>query len=242
MRKLVSSSMKDLDLRTLCQGIVAVKDNALDLLEDAKILRANNKLARSYAVAYMACEEIGKLSILLGAATQIIIGHAVDWKSTAKRFRSHDSKASQFMGLANAIPILESAIKEGQKSVSIDEVLSKAFVGVNVGPMLFQGRNASLYCDFVDGLFKRPSDVITSEMVDRMIDAAEINIRAATVLACDTAEETAEKLKEQTSAQRYESIVNSTHEFVDEFYANLRSKEEREAMVKEIYARKASKK
>lgn len=234
--------MRDLDLITLCQGIVAVKDNALELLDDAKILRANSKLARAYAAAYMACEEGGKLSILLGAATQIIIGRPVDWKSTAKRFRSHDSKASQFMGLANAIPILESAVKEGQKSVSLDEVLFKAFVGVNVGPMIFQTRNASLYCDFVDGVFKRPSDVITSEIVDRMIDAAEINIRAATVLACDTAEETAEKLKERTSAQRHDSIMNSMRDFVDDFYANLPPKEEVEAMMKEVYARKASKK
>jgi AbiV family abortive infection protein len=234
--------MRDLDLITLCQGIVAVKDNALELLDDAKILRANSKLARAYAAAYMACEENGKLSILLGAATQVILGRPVDWKSTAKRFRSHDSKASQFMGLANAIPILEKAVKESQKSVSIDEVLFKAFVGVNVGPMLFQRRNASLYCDFVDGVFKRPSDVITSEIVDRMIDAAEINIRAATVLACDTAEETAEKLKGLTSAQRHDSTMNSMREFVDDFYANLPSKEEMEAMVKEVYASKASKK
>lgn len=227
---------------TLCQGIVAVRDNALDLLDDAKILRANSKLARAYATAYMACEENGKLSILLGAATQIIIGRPVDWKLTAKRFRSHDSKASQFMGLANAMPILESAAKEGQKSVSIDELLFKAFVGVTVGPSRFQGRNASLYCDFVDGTFRRPSDVITSEIVDRMIDTAEINIRAAIVLTCGTAEETAERLKERTSDQRYDSVMNSTREFVDEFYASLPPKEEMEAMVKEAYARKASKK
>ncbi|MBZ9847418.1 AbiV family abortive infection protein [Mesorhizobium sp. CA14] len=232
--------MKDLDLITVCQGIVAVKDNALELLDDAKILRANGKLARAYAAAYMACEENGKLSVLLGAATQIIIGRPVDWKSTAKRFRSHDSKASQFMGLANAIPLLESAVKQGQKSVSMSEVLFKALVGVNVGPMLFQGRNASLYCDFVDGVFKRPSDVVTSEMVDRMIHAAEINIRAATVLACDTAEATAEKLKERTSAQRHDSIMDSTREFVDDVYANLPPKQEMVAMMKKVYARKAS--
>lgn len=136
--------MRDLDLLTLCQGIVAVKDNALELLDDAKLLRANSRLARAYAAAYMACEENGKLSILLGAATQIIIGRPVDWKSTAKRFRSHDFKASQFMGLANAIPILESAVEVGLTSVSVDEVLFKAFVGIKVGPMLFQSRNASL--------------------------------------------------------------------------------------------------
>jgi AbiV family abortive infection protein len=234
--------MKNLDLITLCQGIVAVKDNALELLDDAKILRAKSKLARAYAAAYMACEENGKLSILLGAATQIIIGRPVDWKSTAKRFRSHHSKASQFMGLANAIPILESAVKEGQKSISIDDLLFKVLVGVNTGPMLFLGRNASLYCDFVDGVFKRPSDVVTSEIVDQMINAAEVNIRAATVLACDTAEETAEKLKELTSAQRHDSIMNSVREFVDDFYANLPHKEEKEAMAKEVDTRKDSKK
>lgn len=234
--------MKDLDLITLCQGIVAVKDNAQELLDDAKILRANNKFARAYAAAYMACEENGKLSILLGAATQIVIGRPVDWKSTAKRFRSHDSKASQFMGLANAIPILESALKEGHKSVSMEELLVKAFVGVNVGPMLFQGRNASLYCDFVDGVFKRPSDVITSEIADRMIDNAEINLRAASAIAGETAEETAEQLRKRTSTQRHDSMMSSMREFVDLFYANLPPKEEMEDMLKEIYASKDPKK
>ena len=146
------------------------------------------------------------------------------------------------MGLANAIPILENAVEEGLRSVSIDEVLFKAFVGVNVGPMLFQSRNASLYCDFVDGAFKRPSDVITSEIADRMINVAEINIRAATVLVCETAEETAEWLKERTSAQRHDSVMSSMRDFMDDFYANLPPKEEMEAMVKEIYARKAAEK
>ncbi|MDX7951262.1 AbiV family abortive infection protein [Lichenihabitans sp. Uapishka_5] len=74
MKKLAKRSMKDLNLIRICQGIVAVKDNALELLDDAKILRANNKLARAYAAAYMACEENGKLSILLGAATQPLLG------------------------------------------------------------------------------------------------------------------------------------------------------------------------
>ncbi|MDX7951263.1 AbiV family abortive infection protein [Lichenihabitans sp. Uapishka_5] len=170
------------------------------------------------------------------------MGRPVDWKSTAKRFRSHDSKASQFMGLANAVPIIESAVEEGQDSISLDKVLFKAFVGVSVGPMIFQKRNASLYCDFVDGVFMRPSDVITSEMVNRMIDIAEINVRTASVLACDTAEETAEKLKERISAQRHDSIMNSMRNFVDGFYANLPPEEEMEALVKEVYARKASKK
>ena len=75
-----------------------------------------------------------------------------------------------------------------------------------------------------------------------MIDAAEINIRAATVLACQTAEETAEKLKARASAQRYDSMMNSISHFMDEFYANLPPKEELEAMVKEIFARKAAEK
>lgn len=74
-----------------------------------------------------------------------------------------------------------------------------------------------------------------------MIDVAEVNIRAATLLACGTAEETAEKLKERTSAQRRDSVMNSMRDFVDDFYANLPPKEKMEAMVEQIYARKASK-
>jgi len=218
MTKMVGTLMRDLNLITLCQGMVAIKNNAVELLDDAKLLRANGRLARAYATAYMACEENGKISILQGAAVQIILGRPLDWKSIGKRFRSHDSKASQFMAIANAIPILESAIKKRKANVALELVLAKATVGVTEGPKLFQKRNASMYCDFINGVFQRPSDVITGDVVDAMIVVAEANIRVATLLASESAEEIAKRLTESSSPERHDFLMSSMHNFLNKLH------------------------
>ena len=70
--------MQNRSLQVICDGMVRVRDNAAELLKDAELLRQNGRVARAYALAYMACEEAGKLSILLGAATQAVIGVPTD--------------------------------------------------------------------------------------------------------------------------------------------------------------------
>jgi AbiV family abortive infection protein len=163
----------------------------------------------------MACEEAGKLSILIGAATRVVIDVPVDWKSTRKRFRSHDSKASQFMGLARGIPVIQEAVAAKGQVVDSKLMLAKAAAGAVVGPTLFTNRNASLYCDFLDGSFTSPNEQISEEMADQMIECAELHIDVANVTLGATAEEAAKRITERWSRQRYDSMMSQVSETAD---------------------------
>ncbi len=213
--------MQNLSLKTICEGLFRVRDNASALLNDAKLLRENNRISRSYALAYMACEESGKFSILYSAATQTSLGLVIDWKKIRKRFRSHDSKASQFMGIARAMPtILEAAATE-QKRVDVDELLMKATIGVLFGPILFSKRNASVYCDFVKEKFTSPDDEINTLMADEMLRYAEQNIETANKLLCDSVDETMEKIAKGLSKERYDKFISMAAKATDQALAAL---------------------
>ena len=188
--------------------MIRIRDNTAALLEDARLLRQNGRKCRAYTLAYMACEEAGKLSILIGAATQIILGISVDWKITSKRFRSHDSKASQFMGLANAMPIIRAAAEAGKRTVDFEDLMMKAAAGVLVGPALFAQRNSSIYCDFDDGAFTSPDQQTSDEMADRMIEYATQHVAAAKLMLGNSIEETAGKLAQKMSQAKYNSIMS----------------------------------
>jgi AbiV family abortive infection protein len=214
--------MQNLSLQTICDGIVRVRNNASELLEDAKLLRQNGRISRAYALAYMACEEAGKLSILIGAATQIALGVPVDWKTRRKRFRSHDSKASQFMALAKAIPIIQEAAAAGRKTVDIDEVMIKSAVGVVFGPTLFATRNAAIYCDFVDGSFTSPSEQIKETMADQMIEYAGNHVLVANMVLGKSAEEAATSITASASQERYDNMMSLAAEMAQTVHSALR--------------------
>jgi AbiV family abortive infection protein len=163
----------------------------------------------------MACEEAGKLPILIGTATEVVLGIPVDWKTTHKRFRSHESKASQFLGLARAIPMIRSAAAAGQKTIDAEEMMIKAAVGVVIGPALFSKRNASIYCDFEGNSFTSPVDQIDSGMTDQMIEFAEQNVAAANLILGSSAQEAAQKLKNRASRERYDAIMSRASEAAD---------------------------
>jgi AbiV family abortive infection protein len=214
-------AMRDLSLEAICQGILVVHANASELLEDAKLLRREGRVARAYALAYFACEEAGKVSILVGAATRVALGVQIDWKSTSKRFRSHDSKASQFLGLARSIPLLLEAVAAGSKKVDRDEVMLKASVGAFFGPTLFGSRNASLYCDFENGTFISPAERINDSMADAMLKNAETLITTFEKVLGKTAAETAQIIRSSSNRARYDAGQADAAAAADEIIAGF---------------------
>lgn len=193
--------MRNLTLEVVCDGIIRTRDNAQALLEEAIILRDNNRLSRAYALAYMACEECGKISVLFGAASRTARGLAVDWKTIAKRFRSHDSKTSQFFGIAIAAPVILKAVKEGRKVIDLNELLMNGAAGVLAGPGMFSRRNASIYCDFRKGSFRSPIDEISAPSVDNLIELAKLNIEVADTTMGKSVEEALQHINEHASRQ-----------------------------------------
>ena len=199
--------MNQMSLLAICEGMIRVRDNAAELLEDARLLRENGRVSRAYTLAYMACEEYGKLSILIGVAVKMVVGIPVAWKATRKRFNSHNSKASQFVALARTIPLILEAAASGSKTVNTEELMIKASVGVLFGPTMFSMRNASIYCDFVDNSFVGPSEQINESMADQIIGYAQTHLATASRLIVGTPEDLAQWLKSSYSRERYDKMM-----------------------------------
>jgi AbiV family abortive infection protein len=200
--------MQDLSLEQLCDGMFQTLENACSLIEEATILLGKNKKARAYALAYTACEELGKIPMLLHAATRLALGEPVDWKRLAKRFRSHESKAMQFHGLDAAIPIIKGAVKKDK------EWLGRQFVEETLDAMVVakkapSDRNSALYCDFVQGAFVKPEDLATEATVKKLVEIATQQLETGKKILGSTPEEAAARIKAHANPGRYNALLGT---------------------------------
>ena len=231
--------MRDLTLNQVAIGVFKIFANAKSLLQDAYLLKQNNRISSAYALAYICCEKAGKISILVGAATNLAHGSEVKWKSTSKRFLSHNSKASQFFALARTIPSILKAAADGETVIDFEQLRIKALLGVMMGPTLFANRSAALYCDEKDGTFSVPADHISLEMLNEMLDLAEQNIAGAELMCGDSSDDFAARMmqmaKDGKSKTTYDHI--ETSKSLVEFLLSPESR----AVIKEAFT-EASKK
>lgn len=200
--------MENLAIEQLCEGMFQTLENALSLIEEANILLERNKKARAYALAFTASEELGKIPMLLHAATRLALGEQVDWKRLAKRFRSHESKAMQFYGLDAAIPIIEVAAKKSKEWLGgqlIEETLD-AMVAAKKAP---RDRNSALYCDFVRGTFVKPDDVTTEAAAKKLIEIATQQFETGKKLLGSTPEEATARIKMHADPERYNAVIST---------------------------------
>lgn len=79
-------------IEQLHQLRLRIFDNAEALHKEATLLFEHGHYARAYLLAHFACEELGKIPIVVGVIGRLIRGETVDWKKTMRRFRDHKAK------------------------------------------------------------------------------------------------------------------------------------------------------
>jgi AbiV family abortive infection protein len=126
-----------------------------DLLEEADILRSNNRGARACFLAHIACEELGKLPILTTAAVSQKIGHDVNWTRIDSVLRSHSSKIKQVLFMDSIVG--GEGLKKGIASYEADVQRMRTYTDM---------KNASLYSVVVEGGFSRPLEAMPCEFFD----------------------------------------------------------------------------
>jgi AbiV family abortive infection protein len=150
--------MNQLKVIELCAGAAAISANAAGLIGEAEILHEHKRYSRAYALSYMACEELGKLPILIGAATKLVLRTKVDWKTVTTSFRNHETKTAHFLGAA-AGAILEARFDQGEK-ISKEDFVDQINEAQAQANNTFSKRNSSLYVDEKSNKFISPEDVI----------------------------------------------------------------------------------
>jgi AbiV family abortive infection protein len=145
-------NLTDEQIQAACEAAFA---NAVHLLEEADILRASDRCARAYFLAHIACEELGKLPVLVTAAVSRRMGHEVDWRRIDRVLRSHGSKWKQVLFMDSVVG--QEGVVEGEKSYQEDIARLRGYLDL---------KNSSLYSFSVEGGFLTPQDEIPCVLFD----------------------------------------------------------------------------
>ena len=84
--------MENLSIDQLHNLRLAIFSNAENLHKEAKLLWDNGFYARAYLLSHLACEELGKIPIVVGVIGILMQQGTPDFKKAMKRFRSHQAK------------------------------------------------------------------------------------------------------------------------------------------------------
>ncbi|WP_165786611.1 AbiV family abortive infection protein [Heyndrickxia camelliae] len=181
-----------------------INENACELLEEAELLYNHEKYARAYLCAHIAFEEFGKLPILYSVALDIHFGKKVNWKKLNKDIRDHQTKISQsyvsmllilfkFMKVKGYTEFKFSLITNSYDEImdfldetnfSYSEAIEELYLDAEnqkqinmipaVADLLNGFKNSSLYADFHDGIFYKPSERIDKDICGFGITLAKI--------------------------------------------------------------------
>lgn len=142
--------------------------NAKDLLAEAELLYEHEMCARAFLLAHIACEEVGKLPVLIYAAVGERIGHEVDWKRIDRVLRSHSAKMKQVLFM-DSLRHAPGDIRAQEESYRDD--LERL-------PVYNDFKNASLYSFYADGRFWRPSEAVPCQFLESFLATAQARVKA----------------------------------------------------------------
>ena len=162
--------MKQLSIDELHGLRLRIFDNAESLHKEAKVLLDAGFHARAYLLAHFACEELGKLPIIVGIVGSLMKNEVVDWNKAMKRLRDHKSKVDsddfhQYV-FGRELDLLADSDLEWLK-----EARAKATQRVEL-------KNNATYVDVSGTSVVSPMDAITSDDATKMIERAFDSLRA----------------------------------------------------------------
>lgn len=157
-----------LDPAAVAQGINAANSNARRLVKDAKLLLEAHRYPTAAAMAILAIEESGKISILRG----LCVAH--DSKELTREWRNYRSHTKK-----NASWILPQLLAAGARQL---EDMRPMFDERSDHPdVLDQLKQLAFYTDCLGkGHWSEPSTAIQSGLARALVKTAEILIRAGT--------------------------------------------------------------
>lgn len=143
-------------------GISCARSNAQRLVADAELLLANDRHASALALAVLAIEEAGKVSILRAL---VLARSDEEVKADWKEYRSHTSKNRLW-------PIIETVLKGARK---LNDFRSLVADDADHPEVLDQLKQLAFYTDCLGNRhWSIPTDVIESELASLIVRTAKL--------------------------------------------------------------------
>jgi AbiV family abortive infection protein len=158
----LSKDERDAFISELSQGISKAFENALELYQEATLLRSHGAFSRALFLHQVSMEECGKIEILGAGVTSLLAGRDIDVKKTVGATSRHKSKNY-------AIAYFLSPTEEEREARDLGD-WKRALAAFTQRQTTFHVRsntakNASLYVDFSDTRFVSPKERVSQEMV-----------------------------------------------------------------------------
>jgi AbiV family abortive infection protein len=154
-------------LSVLVRGAEKTLDNAEKLCLEADILAKAGATARALCLHQISLEECSKIENMGARATSLLAGIDVDQNKVLAAFRRHSSKNK-----SNAYMLEGSQAEKDAKARGGWEMAREEFkkLQTEFHEASNDAKNASLYVDWKDGEFVSPTEQITPEMLERIIE------------------------------------------------------------------------
>jgi AbiV family abortive infection protein len=173
-KDLLTTGGRDAQLRALSQGASKALENAVDLFEEAYLLRSHGAFSRALFLHQISLEECSKIELLGAWSTSVLMGREVDFGKLSSALATHKAK-----NYANAYML---PATEGELEARADKDWSRAIEAFSQHQATFHhdsntAKNAALYVDHEDGEFSSPKEEITEEMVAQIAALNEYFLR-----------------------------------------------------------------
>lgn len=158
----MADDTKDSHLSELARGAALALANAEDLFREGTALLACKAFSRALFLYQISLEECGKAEMLGWRATGCLMGMSVNLNKSISRLANHRAK-----NFANAYML---PLDEAERKARDQDNWRGAHSAFKKRQAAFhrqsnERKNASLYVDFVNGVFIAPRERITEEMV-----------------------------------------------------------------------------
>ena len=159
--------MKPLSPKQIEVARAFILENAISLLQEARLLSSHGFFARSYTLAHLASEEMVKIPMLVRAALDDMAGIPYDWTNLERRLTSHKEK----IDAGHFHDYLQTEIHAGDSDIHNYETALKTT------PELNADKNDSIYCGFAEGTAKSPLTHVSEQLARKMIEVSSRRIR-----------------------------------------------------------------
>lgn len=159
-----------LDDRNLIEGVKKCLINAQSLIEDALLLKDNNRIERAYALFQLSIEELGKASLLYFFATTQDEDKLRNVKAFRKEFLNHKVKTAKAIHFD--VIILNSIKNKIDRHKFLYSILMEhEFIDI-----FNDFKNYSLYTSIIDDRFLLPSEIISDKHLEEIEARATIRL------------------------------------------------------------------
>lgn len=173
LNTILERQVKPMNINQLFVASRKVLENANELVEEADLLLRNNRFARAFTLAHLACEELVKLQIFYTIAVEVARGHDINWKTMGRQLNKHQVKIrwSVFVDFLRKSP-------QGNAD-NINELFQLVKASeVNLNKL----KNDSLYASQIGNDFVKPSEIISREEATQCITRAREQLQIAQLL------------------------------------------------------------